>query len=210
MSANDMDELQAVAQSIADERISASARDGFDTLLQQALRGSLVPAGTDAVITAVEVDDLAEKKMVVLTISSYLFRLMVMFHFTPDAATKGHFTRLAGDGATEVGAGGAAAAESEQAFMDALAECGNLCCGIFNRELGRFFPHLGMSTPNVIDTQCLLYLHKLRHAHVRHFAIDIDPSPRLHVSLCVSAYDRLDFAVSAEEQADTTGELELF
>lgn len=204
MSAHDMDELQAVAQSAADERISASARDGFDTLLQQALRGSLVPSGTDAVITTVEVDDLAEKKMVVLTISSYLFRLMVMFHFTPDAATKGHFARLAGDGAAEMGA------EGEQAFMDALAECGNLCCGIFNRELGRFFPHLGMSTPNVIDTQCLHYLHKLRHAHVRHFAIDIDPSPRLHVSLCVSAYDRLDFAVSAEEQADTTGELELF
>lgn len=202
MSANDMDELQAVAESVADERISASARDGFDTLLQQALRGSLVPSGADAVITAVEVDDLAEKKMVVLTISSYLFRLMVMFHFTPDAATKGHFARLTGDG------GGAA--ESEQAFMDALAECGNLCCGIFNRELGRFFPHLGMSTPNVIDTQCVHYLHELRQAHVRHFAIDIDQSPRLHVSLCVSAYDRLDFAVSAEEQADTTGELELF
>lgn len=204
MSAHDMDELQAVAQSAADERISASARDSFDTLLQQALRGSVVPSGADAVITAVEVDDLAEKKMVVLTISSYLFRLMVMFHFTPDAATKGHFARPAGDGAAEVGA------EGEQAFMDALAECGNLCCGIFNRELGRFFPHLGMSTPNVIDTQCLHYLHKLRHAHVRHFAIDIDQSPRLHVSLCVSAYDRLDFAVSAEEQADTTGELELF
>lgn len=204
MSANDMDELQAVAQSAADERISGSARDGFDTLLQQALRGSLVPSGADAVITAVEVDDLAEKKMVVLTISSYLFRLMVMFHFTPDAATKGHFARLTGAGAAEAGAGG------EQAFMDALAECGNLCCGIFNRELGRFFPHLGMSTPNVIDTQCVHYLHNLRHAHVRHFAIDIDQSPRLHVSLCVSAYDRLDFAVSAEEQADTTGELELF
>jgi hypothetical protein len=40
MSANDMDELQAVAGIITDERISASARDGFDTLLQQALRSS--------------------------------------------------------------------------------------------------------------------------------------------------------------------------
>ncbi len=98
----------------------------------------------------------------------------------------------------------------EQALMDGIAECGNLCCGIFNRELGRFFPHLGMSTPNVIDTQCVAYLQKLNCAHVRHFAIDMPDAPRLHVSLAVSTYDRLDFAVAPGEEADTTGELELF
>ncbi|MFX5817232.1 hypothetical protein ABTE26_20265, partial [Acinetobacter baumannii] len=80
---------------MADERISASARDGFDTLLQQALRSSLVPSDASAEISVVEdIAALTEKKMVVLTISSYLFRLMVMFHFTPDAATRGHFARL--------------------------------------------------------------------------------------------------------------------
>ena len=54
MSANDMDELQAVAEVVADERISASARDGFDTLLQQALRSSLVPSDASAEISVVE------------------------------------------------------------------------------------------------------------------------------------------------------------
>ncbi|MEN2671768.1 hypothetical protein [Herbaspirillum huttiense] len=202
MSANDMDELQAVAEVVADERISASARDGFDTLLQQALRSSLVPSDASAEISVVEdIAALTEKKMVVLTISSYLFRLMVMFHFTPDAATRGHFARLTRVSAGEMG---------EQALMDAIAECGNLCCGIFNRELGRFFPHLGMSTPNVIDTQCVAYLQKLNCAHVRHFAIDMADTPRLHVSLALSTYDRLDFAVAPGEEADTTGELELF
>ncbi|QJQ00980.1 hypothetical protein [Herbaspirillum rubrisubalbicans] len=202
MSANDMSELQAVAESIPDQRISAAARDGFDTLLQQALRSSLVPSAASAEITVLDdVAAIVEKKMVVLTISSYLFRLMVMFHFTPDAATRGHFARLTRANPAEMG---------DQAFMDAIAECGNLCCGIFNRELGRFFPHLGMSTPNVIDTQCVAYLQKLNCAHVRHFAIDLADAPRFHVSLCISAYDHLDFAVSVEEQVDTTGELELF
>ncbi|BEV15863.1 chemotaxis protein CheX [Herbaspirillum sp. DW155] len=202
MSANDMEELQAIAGSIPDERISASARDGFDTLLQQALRSSLVPSDSSAEIMVVEdIAAIGEQKMVVLTISSYLFRLMVMFHFTPDAATREHFAQLTRTAAGEMG---------EQGLLDAIAECGNLCCGIFNRELGRFFPHLGMSTPNVIDTRCVLYLQKLNCAHVRHFAIDMPGSPRIHVSLSVSAYDHLDFVVAPGEEADTTGELELF
>lgn len=202
MSANDMDELQAVAEVVADERISASARDGFDSLLQQALRSSLIPADSSAEISVSEdAADLTDQKMVVLTISSYLFRLMVMFHFRPDAGTRGHFARLTRAAAGEM---------DDQALLDAIAECGNLCCGIFNRELGRFFPHLGMSTPNVIDTRCVAYLQKLNCAHVRHFAIDLPEVPRLHVSLAVCAYDRLDFAVAAGEAGDATGELELF
>ncbi len=187
---------------ILEESISASAREGFDALLQQSLRASLVPSDSSAEI--VVIDDVAAidaRKMVVLTISSYLFRLMVMFHFTPDAPTREHFARLGRTSVAEMG---------EQGFIDAIAECGNLCCGIFNRELGRFFPHLGMSTPNVIDRQCAAYLQRLNCAHVRHLAIDMPEAPRLYVSLCVSAYDTLDFAVSAQEQVDTTGELELF
>lgn len=185
-----------------DESISTSAREGFDALLQQSLRASLVPADSSAEIVVIaDVADIDARKMVVLTISSYLFRLMVMFHFTPDTPTREHFARLGRTTVAEMG---------EQGFIDAIAECGNLCCGIFNRELGRFFPHLGMSTPNLIDRQCAAYLQRLNCAHVRHLAIDMPEVPRLYVSLCVSAYDTLDFAVSAQEQVDTTGELELF
>ncbi|WDZ94205.1 hypothetical protein Herbaro_11915 [Herbaspirillum sp. WKF16] len=182
--------------------ISQSARDGFDTLLQQALKASMVPAESSVEISAIEdISAISEKKIVVLTVSSYLFRLMVMFYFTPDAATRGHFARLNRVDAEEMG---------EQGFMDAIAECGNLCCGILNRDLGRFFPHLGMSTPNVIDRNCAAYLQRLNAAHIRHFAVEIPESPRLHVSLCISAYDAMDFTVSAEEEDVSTGELELF
>lgn len=182
--------------------ISQSAKDGFDRLLQQALKASMVPSDASAGISVVEdIAAIAEKKIVVLTVSSYLFRLMVMFHFTPDAATRGHFARLNRVEPSEM---------DDQVFMDAIAECGNLCCGILNRDLGRFFPHLGMSTPNVIDRQCAAYLQKLNAAHIQHFAVDVPESPRLHVSLCVSAYAEMDFEVSAEEEEVSTGELELF
>ncbi|MBO9535521.1 hypothetical protein [Herbaspirillum sp.] len=182
--------------------ISQAARDGFDTLLRQALRTSLVPDGAAAEMTAIDdVSAIREKKIVVLTVSSYLFRLMVMFYFTPDAATKAHFARLNRVDPEDM---------SEQAFMDAIAECGNLCCGILNRDLGRFYPHLGMSTPNVIDKNCAAYLQTLNVGHLRHLAVDMPEAPRFHVTLCVSAYAEMDFSVSEEEADAGTGELELF
>jgi hypothetical protein len=184
--------------------LSQSAKDGFDMLLMQSLKSSLAPAGS-----AVEVDVLppgqigmiADSQIVVLTVSSYLFRLMVMFYFTPNDATRAHFARL-----NQI----AVADMSEQTFMDAIAESGNLCCGILNRDLGNFFPHIGMSTPNVIDRQCAAYLQQLNCQHVQHFSIEQDQAPRFYASLCVSAYADIDFTVAADALGSDTGELELF
>jgi len=182
--------------------LSQDAQDGFDLLLAQALRASLVPADAAAQMTMLaDLDGIDERQMVVLTVSSYLFRVMVMFHFTPDAATRAHFARLNKVAPGDLG---------EQAFMDAIAECGNLCCGVLNRDLGNFFPHLGMSTPNVIDSRCAAYLQTLNATHVRHVAVDIPDTRRFHVSLCISAYADMDFTASAQEIAVDTGELELF
>lgn len=181
--------------------IRPSAKDGFDTLLKQALKDSMAPQGANCDVTVLpDGGAIGESSMVVLTVSSYLFRLMVMFYFTPDDATKAHFARLnnvSGD-------------MDQQTFMDAIAECGNLCCGILNRDLGNFFPHIGMSTPNVIDRRCAEYLQMLNCGHVQHFAVDIAEAPRFHVTLCVSAYAEIDFAVSEEAMGTNTGELELF
>ncbi|MFJ9531520.1 hypothetical protein [Herbaspirillum sp. NPDC101396] len=182
--------------------LTQSAKDGFDTLLTQSLKSGMAPSGTPVEVSVLADDAvIPEKKMVVLTVSSYLFRLMAMFYFTPDAATRAHFARLNNIDAAEM---------SEQTFMDAIAESGNLCCGILNRDLGNFFPHIGMSTPNVIDSNCAAYLQTLNCQHVRHFAVDMDGAPRFHVTLSVSAYADIDFSVSADELGSDTGELELF
>ncbi|HEY4073224.1 MAG TPA: hypothetical protein VGM52_08980 [Herbaspirillum sp.] len=183
--------------------ISTHARDGFDHFLTRALKASLV-ASDDDVCDVRVVDALSEidaSTMVILTISSYLFRLMVMLHFTPDERTREHVARINKMSAEEM---------NEQSFHDALAECGNICCGILNRDLGAIFPHIGMSTPNIIDTKCAAYLDMLNCGHIQHFEVNIADSPLFHVSLCVCDYADLDFVVDVHEEAADTGELELF
>ena len=50
----------------------------------------------------------------------------------------------------------------------------------------------------------------LNCSHIQHFAVSVDGAPLFHVSLCVSAYDDIDFAVAEDEASASTGELELF
>lgn len=183
--------------------ISNQARNGFDHLLKQAIKSNMVASPDDVCEIGVIPDqsDIKQTKIVILTISSYLFRLMVLVYFTPDSRTKEHFARISGIEASDM---------SEQAFNDVIAECGNMCCGVLNRDLCQYFPHLGMSTPNFIEKNCSLYLHDLNPGHLQHFKVDINGDLLFHVSLCVSDYSDLDFVVDVNEVATNTGELELF
>jgi hypothetical protein len=126
---------------------------------------------------------------------------MVLIYFTPDSATKEYFAGINNMQASEM---------SEQSFHDAVAEYGNICCGILNRDLGQFFPHIGMSTPNIIDRNCSSYLNVLGCGHIQHFKATVNNNAQFHVSLCVSDYADLDFVVKADEESVNTGELELF
>lgn len=183
--------------------ISIQAREGFNHLLTQAIKSSLVSSPEDACEVDVVADLAGVKasKIVMLTVSSYLFRLLVLIHFTPDEGTRERIAAINKVHAPDM---------SEQFFHDAIAEFGNMCCGILNRDLGRFFPHIGMSTPNVIDRNCSSYLHVLGCGHVQHFKATVNHGAPLHFSLCVSDYADLDFAVDANEENANTGELELF
>lgn len=183
--------------------ISKHARDGFDHLLIQAIKASLVTSQQDACEVAVITDpsEIKETKIVMLTVSSYLFRLMVFIYFSPDDATKGHFARINNIQAKDM---------SEQSFYDAIAEYGNICCGILNRDLGQFFPHIGMSTPNIIDKNCSYYLDALNCGHIQHFNVDVNGTAAFHASLCVCDFADLDFIVDVHDADADTGELELF
>jgi hypothetical protein len=183
--------------------ISQPARDGFDHLLTRALRASLTVSDEQPCDINVisDLDAIEASTMVVLTVSSYLFRLIVMLHFSPDQATRDHVAHVNKIVPDEM---------TEQSFHDAIAECGNICCGILNRDLGPIFPHIGMSTPNIIDTRCAAYLDMLNCGHIQHFEVNIEQAPMFHVSLCVCDYADLDFAIDVNEAGADTGELELF
>lgn len=188
----------------ANGTLSERAKSGFDELIKRSLRNSLVPEGDSAEVVAVAdfPAKMKERRAVVLTISTYAFRAVVVLLFRQDADTRAHFERL---NRAEPGTW------SDQAFQDALAEAGNLCVGAMNRALGEHFEHIGMSTPNTVDREALTYMDVLGKGYRRHFELQGLALP-FYASLQVVAYENVDFNVSAEALADTadSGELEMF
>ena len=187
--------------------ITERAKSGFDTLLQSALKSGLSSAGGPCRIERVEAlgAKIKQKKIVVLTVSSYLFRLLAILYFKDDAATRAFF-------ANKGGGDGQTVTLDAQEFLDRVGECGNMICGALNRDLGRHFPHVGMSTPNVIDRDCMRYVDLLGCGLLRHYRIDLPDGLEMCASLCVSDYGTVDFHQEAVEEAEdqTVGELEMF
>ena len=176
--------------------ISEDAKNGIDLIFARAARVSLARDAGDSV--AVETMTMAQAvdtpHMLVLTVASYAFRLLTIFHFNDDGATREHFAR------------GAAGRD----FAEIVGEIGNLCCGAMNRELGEHFVHTGMSTPTLLSGACLPFLNELKPAHLARRRIVINGALTLHATLCLCAYAPIDFRVDPQIAAEATGELELF
>ncbi|MFT3857607.1 MAG: hypothetical protein QM742_08960 [Aquabacterium sp.] len=153
--------------------VSDQAKASFDFLVEQAIRNNMLGDDKDA-CSIERVEDPAQiknRQMVILTISSYAFRVMLFVHFTRDKATRAHFAAMKQQ-----------AEMDDAAFLDAVMESGNLACGALNRELGNFFPHLGMSTPGVLDHGSLEYVHALGAGHVRHWRVNATAGAVFHLS----------------------------
>ena len=183
--------------------ITERAKASLDRLLVSSLKSGMPIAGASVDVTPFEsVALIGEKKIVVLTVSSYLFRVMAILYFKPDAATRAYFNRGAAQGAPALG---------DDEFHDRVAECGNVCCGALNRELGAHFPHVGMSTPNIIDKDCMKYIDLLGCGLVRHYRVVLAGELTMYASLCVASDGLLDFHVDPTGDATVdSGELELF
>jgi len=182
--------------------ISNNARKSIDKMVERAIQASpLVSADAPRQIEAgVDLARIATEKMVALTVSSYVFRVTFLIHFSGDEATRAHFAAVNRVAVQEL---------DDQAFNDSIRECGNICCGNLNRDLVRVFPHVGMSTPNIIDRRCIDYLGKLGQGYVQHFGLLGNTGPALAVTVCVNEFEDLDFSGDFEE-AEATGELEMF
>ncbi len=184
--------------------LSDAARTSFDLLVQAALARNLAGEGEHAQVQVVTEfpRKTKDKKAVVLTIASDMFRLVLALHVRLDAEGKAHFARLNRVDAAEW---------SEQAFHDAVAECGNVCCGALNRELGRYFVNVGMSTPNLLDREALAYVEALGKGHRRLFQVN-GLSVDFYATLFVAPFAPIDFRAEMEAQPDEVdaGELEMF
>ncbi len=177
--------------------ISQQARQGAEFIFTKAAKANLLLDSSDAfsiqMLPNAKVQDFPEKTLIVLTISSFLFRVLTIFHISENAATKAYFTQ----------------GSSEKTLIDSVSELGNLCCGAMNRELHQQVSHLGMSTPYVLKRQCMDFLKELRPDHVVGFEISINDTVHMHATLCLCAYAPIHFPVDMSAVEEETGALEL-
>jgi hypothetical protein len=140
--------------------------------------------------------DQDEHKMLLITISSFVFRLIVIFGVTEDSATRAYYLHL----------------DAAQPLDEVLGEVANMCGGALNRTLAANFSHLAMSTPCTLSGQCMPFLDKLRAQSVSRYAITINGSVRIQAALCMCCLEPIEVADEPEtEQGEPcAGELELF
>ena len=183
--------------------ITERAKASFDRLLVSSLRSGMPVGGASVSVEPVAaIEKNKDKKIVILTVSSYLFRALAILYFKPDAATRAYFNRNAEEGAPDL---------SDEEFYDRVSECGNVCVGALNRDLGPFFPHVGMSTPNIIDKDCMQYVDLLGCGLVKHYKVVLAGELTMHATLCVADYGLVDFHVDPAVEVEVdTGELEMF
>lgn len=178
--------------------ISERARHGIHQIVSNAMRIRLARESSDLCVieqqAAAATAALDEKRMAVLTISSIAFRLMLILHLDDKPATLAYFMNDVND----------------KPYDEVFLEIANLCCGAINRDLLRYFPDLGMSTPYVLSTRCTQFLTELTPQLLTCFSITINDSVQLSATVCVCATAPIDFAFDPTETDDNTGELELF
>lgn len=198
--------MSAAATPAAPRSVSARAAAGLDDFVAQAVRNALRVPGQDAALQ--RLDEQAplppEPEVVMLTVSSYLFRALLFIHVDRGPAWRGFVAALAGGDADDYG---------DERFVDALMERGNLACGAFNRELAHYYPHTGMSTPCLLERGSLNHVRALHPALTRRYRVQATPDLALHLTLVLCAFADIDFAFeprAAEVEEEAAGELEMF
>jgi hypothetical protein len=177
--------------------LSEQTKQSIEQAFHRSLRASLTRAPEDVCAIAPvsgsgEVGQPGEILLVV-TLSSFVFRLLTLFQVGADAATRAYYVSVA-----------------QQSLDEAFREFANMCCGALNRELSQQIPHLAMSIPYFLSSQCLEFLGELRPSFLSRSAVTINDSVRLQVTLCMCCSAAVDFVASAPVAAATSGELEMF
>lgn len=180
--------------------ISPQSMHNVEVAFQDAVRMNLVRESGDVCkivsVAAGDEDAGAGQKLLLITISSFVFRLIVMFRLVDNPITRAYFLRV----------------DAVQTLDEVFAELANMCGGTLNRALSAQFPHLALSTPSTVNGQCAAFLDDLRPQHVARFRITINDSVRLQAALCMCCSRPVEVAdaTSVMGSNETIGELELF
>ncbi|TNC82966.1 MAG: hypothetical protein C9356_00510 [Oleiphilus sp.] len=139
-----------------------------------------------------------------LTVSSQLFRIFILLHVSRNQHAENFVAKALNIGTNAV---------TEENFYDYLGEVGNAFCGSIKRNLNKTVPHLGMSTPNRLDKDCLPYLSSFKIDDEVHAIAEYQGQTLFHASAYLSADDELNYEVKSQaidEAEPDSGELEFF
>lgn len=188
--------------------ISRDARESIEWLFDKAIREHSVKTSSDSC----EIHPHAGRDtagsgssahLVVLNISSYLFRIVALFEFERDGGMRAHLAGLLGLDEQKL---------DEHALFDAYAEFVNMVCGAVNRGLSARF-HAGMSTPFFLESACVDHLAILHPTAIMALGVNLNGAARFRLTLCVqvAGNETLDFRLDRQEQQlESSGELEFF
>lgn len=182
--------------------ISQRAKASVEHLFIKSVKANLLLSKDDHCHVSQAQEDkrgkISQENILVQTISSFFFRLSVIFPIDQNASTTAYFSTNA----------------SGQTLEDVLAEFLNLVCGHMDRELSLYFPHLGMSTPYALGSECLGFLEETKPEVLCNYTIFINDSMQLGATICMTSWGPLDFDATFDAMAKKTeeaaGEIEFF
>jgi len=181
--------------------ISAQSMLNVEVAFHKAIRANLVREESDfCTIAPIEPDapgTLQGHKLLLITISSFVFRVIVIFRIIDNPVTRAYYLTV----------------NSPQTLDEVFAEVANMCGGRLNRELSVQFAHLAMSTPYALNSECMAFLDGLRPEYVARYGVTINDSVQLQATLCMCCSRPIEIAAStaaADEVDAGAGELELF
>jgi len=167
--------------------MSEQAKQNIEQAFHRALRASVIRAPEDvcaiAPATGPELGGQPGETLLVITISTFVFRLLTLFQLAANPATRAYYVSEA----------------TGQSLDEAFREVANLCCGALNRELSQHFPHLAMSIPYSLSRQCVAFLGELQPHYLSSSAITINDTVQLQATLCMCCSAPVDFVASAPD-----------
>ncbi len=186
---------------------NTEAGNALRVVLQRSLQRVLPGGKASAQWTMAPLPDrnaITEKEFVMLTISAYTFRVIVLMHYALNETVQQLAADILKTPPDKL---------APERVLDCLNELGNGLCGDLKRELGQISAHLGMSTPNRLHRNNLAYISELAVNAETHVRVLRDGQPVLAASLYACTYGTVDFRLLLKEQAAEATEasaLELF
>ena len=174
------------------------SRANIEQALHRAARRSLLrdPGDTCLIVENREpARNAAGEKLILVTISSFKFRLLIIFHLDEEPALTSYF-------------GGH---DAQRSVEETFYEIANMCCGALNRDMTRDFRHLAMSVPYTLAGPCMDYIGDVRPEYISSSTLTINNSVRVRLTLCMCCSAPVSFsATGAESETTDSGTLELF